>query len=465
MRSFFGRKFIAFISPNPLIFKQLFSMKHLKIFTVVFSAVFVAIFSALSFSQIDIKPIKLEDKKFSENQAEFLQEVLGKVKKDYVDEKTDKQLMEAAASGVLSYLDPHSSYMNEDDLKEMSTQTKGEFGGVGIEITMEMSVVKVVAPIEGTPADKAGMKAGDFIVKIEGESVVGLTISDVVKKLRGKPRTKVNITVLRKNEKAPLEISLTREIIKVKAVRAAKFNDVAYIKINTFSEQALQGLEKELKKIKSDIGEDKLKGLVIDLRNNPGGLLDQAVRVSDAFLNKDQTIVSIKGRNVEEKFYKDDSNETLVPGLPIVVLINEGSASASEIVSGALQDNKRAVVMGMKSFGKGSVQTIIPLKANGGALRMTTSLYYTPSGKSIQASGIEPDIEVTNAKLEQQKPLDRGSEADLRGHIEVQVQEAVEEAKREKLKDENLKIYEEDYQLARAIDLVRGMSLYKTRIK
>jgi carboxyl-terminal processing protease len=440
-------------------------MKHLKIFTVVFCAVFVAIFSALSFSQIDIKPIKLEDKKFSENQTEFLQEVLDKVKKDYVDEKTDKQLMEAAASGVLSYLDPHSSYMNEDDLKEMSTQTKGEFGGVGIEITMEMSVVKVVAPIEGTPADKAGMKAGDFIVKIEGESVVGLTISDVVKKLRGKPRTKVNITVLRKNEKAPLEISLTREIIKVKAVRAAKFNDVAYIKINTFSEQALQGLEKELKKIKSDIGEDKLKGLVIDLRNNPGGLLDQAVRVSDAFLNKDQTIVSIKGRNVEEKFYKDDSNETLVPGLPIVVLINEGSASASEIVSGALQDNKRAVVMGMKSFGKGSVQTIIPLKANGGALRMTTSLYYTPSGKSIQASGIEPDIEVTNAKLEQQKPLDRGSEADLRGHIEVQVQEAVEEAKREKLKDENLKIYEEDYQLARAIDLVRGMSLYKTRIK
>lgn len=440
-------------------------MKHLKIFTVVFCAVFVAIFSALSLSQIDIKPIKLEDKKFSENQAEFLQEVLGKVKKDYVDEKTDKQLMEAAASGVLSYLDPHSSYMNEDDLKEINTQTKGEFGGVGIEITMEMSVVKVVAPIEGTPADKAGMKSGDYIVKIEGESVVGLTITDVVKKLRGKPRTKVNITVLRKNEKAPLEIGLTREIIKVKAVRAAKFNDVAYIKINTFSEQALQGLEKELKKIKSDIGEDKLKGLVIDLRNNPGGLLDQAVRVSDAFLNKDQTIVSIKGRNVEEKFYKDDSNETLVPGLPIVILINEGSASASEIVSGALQDNKRAVVMGMKSFGKGSVQTIIPLKTNGGALRMTTSLYYTPSGKSIQASGIEPDIEVTNAKLEQQKPLDRGSEADLRGHIEVQVQEAVEEAKREKLKDENLKIYEEDYQLARAIDLVRGMSLYKTRIK
>lgn len=440
-------------------------MKHLKIFVVVFFAVFVAIFSALSLSQIDIKPIKIEDGKFSDNQAEFLQEVLGKVKKDYVDEKTDKQLMEAAAAGVLNYLDPHSSYMNEDDLKEINVQTKGEFGGVGIEITMEMSVVKVVAPIEGTPADKAGMKSGDYIVKIEGESVVGMTITDVVKKLRGKPRTSVNITVLRKNEKAPLELKLTREIIKVKAVRAAKFSDVAYIKINTFSEQAFQGLEKELKKIKSEIGEDKIKGLVIDLRNNPGGLLDQAVRVSDAFLNKDQTIVSIKGRNVEEKFYKDGADETLVPGLPIVVLINEGSASASEIVSGALQDNKRALVMGIKSFGKGSVQTIIPLKTNGGALRMTTSLYYTPSGKSIQASGIEPDIEVTNAKLEQQKPSDRSSEADLRGHIEVQVQEAVEEAKKEKLKDENLKIYEQDYQLARAIDLVRGMSLYKIKTK
>jgi len=440
-------------------------MKHLKIFVVVFFAVFVAIFSALSLSQIDIKPIKIEGDKFSDNQAEFLQEVLGKVKKDYVDEKTDKQLMEAAATGVLNYLDPHSSYMNEDDLKEINVQTKGEFGGVGIEITMEMSVVKVVAPIEGTPADKAGMKPGDYIVKIEGESVVGMTITDVVKKLRGKPRTNVNITVLRKNEKAPLELKLTREIIKVKAVRAAKFSDVAYIKINTFSEQAFQGLEKELKKIKSEIGEDKIKGLVIDLRNNPGGLLDQAVRVSDAFLNKDQTIVSIKGRNVEEKFYKDGADETLVPGLPIVVLINEGSASASEIVSGALQDNKRALVMGIKSFGKGSVQTIIPLKTNGGALRMTTSLYYTPSGKSIQASGIEPDIEVTNAKLEQQKPSDRASEADLRGHIEVQVQEAIEEAKKEKLKDENLKIYEQDYQLARAIDLVRGMSLYKIKTK
>ncbi len=438
-------------------------MKNLKIFSVVFLAVFAAIFSALSLSQIEIKPLKLEEEKFNPNQVEFLSEVLQKVKSDYVEEKTDKELMEAAASGILSYLDPHSSYLNDEDNKDLHEQTKGEFGGLGIEITMEMSVVKIIAPIEGTPAERAGIKAGDYIIKIEGETVVGMSITDVVKKLRGKPGTKVEITVIRKGERAPLDVKLEREIIKVKAVRSAKFKDVAYIKINSFSAKAYEGLEKELKKIIKEIAKDEieLRGLVLDLRNNPGGLLDQAVRVSDAFLNKGDTIVSIKGRNVEERFYKDDSDENLVAGLPIVVLINEGSASASEIVSGALQDNKRAVVMGIKSFGKGSVQTIIPLKNNDGALRMTTALYYTPSGKSIQAQGIEPDVEVVDAKIEKQKLSDRTLEADLKGHIEVRIQEEVEEAKKSKIKDENLKIYEEDYQLARAIDLVRGMSLYK----
>ena len=445
-------------------------MKNLKLFTVVFSAVFVAIFSALSLSQIEIEPLKLEIKEedFSTNQVKFLSEVLQKVKKDYVDEKTDKELMEAAASGILSSLDPHSSYLNNEDSNELQEQTKGEFGGLGIEITMEMSVVKIIAPIEGTPADRAGIKAGDYIIKIEGESVIGMTIMDVVKKLRGKPRTKVNITIIRKGEKAPIDLEIKREIIKVKAVRSAKFNDVAYVKINSFSAKAHEGLEKELKNILKEIKEDEIevRGLVLDLRNNPGGLLDQAVRVSDAFLNKGDFIVSIKGRNVEEKFYKDDSDETLVAGLPIVVLINEGSASASEIVSGALQDNKRAVIMGIKSFGKGSVQTVIPLNNNDGALRMTTALYYTPSGKSIQAQGIEPDVEVIDATIEKQKLSDKTLEADLKGHLEVRIQEEIEEAKKSKIKDENLEIYEKDYQLARAIDLVRGMSLYKNiRIK
>jgi carboxyl-terminal processing protease len=347
----------------------------------------------------------------------------------------------------------------------MQVQTKGEFGGLGIEITTEMSVVKVVAAIEDTPAFKSGIKSGDYIIKVNNQNVVGLSVEEVVKKLRGKSGTSVKITILRKGEKAALEKTITRQIIKVKAVKSAKFKDVAYIKINTFSEQAYSGLASELARIKNQIGEKKLKGLVLDLRGNPGGLLDQAIKVSDAFLDKDLVIVSIKGRNTDSKEYKDEGNEELIPNLPIVVLINEGSASASEIVAGALQDHHRATIMGIKSFGKGSVQTVIPLEKNHGALRLTTSLYYTPSGKSIQAHGIEPDIEVTNAKIEKQLKSDRDSEADLNGHIEVKIQEAITEAKKEQLGDDNLDLYDKDYQLARAVDLVRGIDIYKSSIK
>lgn len=440
-------------------------MKNIKTFALITAAVFCGFFSALSFSQIQIKPIKFDDKKVSEDQSSFLSEIMTRVKKDYVDEKSDRELAEAAASGILTSLDPHSSYMNEDALKEIQVQTKGEFGGVGIEITTEMSVIKVISAIDGTPAFKAGIKSGDYIVKVNGQTVVGLSIEEVVKKLRGKPNTGVKVTVLRKGEKAPLEISLIRQIIKVKAVKAARFKDVAYIKINTFSEQAYTGLETELKKLKEQIGEKNLKGLVLDLRNNPGGLLDQAIDISDAFLAKDKMIVSIKGRNNEAKEYRDEKEETLIPNLPIVVLVNEGSASASEIVAGALQDNDRALVMGIRSFGKGSVQTVIPLEKNRGALRLTTSLYYTPSGKSIQAHGIEPDIEVGSAKIERLDKIDRDSEADLKGHIEVQLQQAIEDAKKEKVGDDNLDLYAQDYQLARAVDLVRGVAIYKHHSK
>lgn len=440
-------------------------MKILKISLIVIVSTFIGFFSAASLSQIEIKPLKFDDKTSAKDQGEFLEEVIARVKKDYVDEKTDRQLAEAAASGILTSLDPHSSYLNEDALKEMQVQTKGEFGGVGIEITLELGAVKVVSAIDDTPAFKAGIKSGDYIIKINDKNSIGLTIEEVVKKLRGKPGTDVKVTILRKGEKEPLQKTLTRQIIKVKAVKAAKFKDVAYIKINTFSEQASSGLNSELKKLKKDIGEQNLKGLVLDLRNNPGGLLDQAVRVSDSFLNKGQVIVSIKGRSTESKEYKDDANENLIPNLPIVVLINEGSASASEIVAGALQDHKRAVIMGLKSFGKGSVQTVIPLEKNRGALRLTTSLYYTPSGKSIQAHGIEPDIEVTNAKIEKSSQAERDSEADLKGHIEVQLRDAIETAKKEHLGDDNLDIYDQDYQLARALDLVRGVSAYKSTTK
>lgn len=441
-----------------------FLMKNLvKISVVVVISTAIGFFSAISFSQIEIKPIKINDGSSDKDQKEFLKDVISRVKKDYVEEKTDRQLAEAAANGLLSSLDPHSSYLNEDALKEMQVQTKGEFGGLGIEITLEYQVVKVISAIEDTPAFAAGIKSGDYITKIEDKSAIGLSLEEVVKKLRGKPGTKVTITILRKGEKEPLIKTITRQIIKVKAVKAARFKDVAYIKINTFSEQANLGLTAELKKLKSQIGEKNLKGLVLDLRNNPGGLLDQAVEVSDTFLNKGQTIVSINGRNKEEtKYFKDEADESLIPNIPIVILINEGSASASEIVAGALQDNNRAVIMGMKSFGKGSVQTVIPLDKNNGAIRLTTSLYYTPSDKSIQAHGIEPDIIVNEAKIEKTTNNNlRDSEADLKGHIEVQVQKAISDSKKNQIDDDNSDIYDKDYQLARAIDLLRGINIYK----
>jgi carboxyl-terminal processing protease len=441
-------------------------MKNLKLFAIIFSAVFIGFISALSFSQIQVKAIKFDDSKITKKNSDFLEQVIKRVKKDYVEEKSDDQLAEYAASGILSALDPHSSYLNDEALREINVQTKGEFGGLGIEITQEANVIKVISAIEDTPAFKAGIKAGDYIFKINDKNAVGLSIEEVVKKLRGKPGTSVKITLLRKGEKEPLNKSLTRQIIKVRAVKSAQFKDIAYIKINTFSEQAYLGLENELNKLKQKIGIKNIKGLVLDLRNNPGGLLDQAIKISDAFLPKDSVIVSIKGRSIEEREYRDAQDEVLLPKLPIVVLINEGSASASEIVAGALQDNKRAVVMGVKSFGKGSVQSVIPLGEKQGALRLTTSLYYTPSGKSIQAHGIEPNIVLSNAKIEKQvDKFDRDSEADLKGHIEVQIQQAINDAKKEQLGDDNLELYSQDYQLARAIDLIRGVAVFNQKVQ
>lgn len=440
-------------------------MKKTKTFIFIFISTFIGFFSAISLSQIQVKPIKIDEKKISySDKKNLIEDVIVRVKKDYVEEKTDAQLSEAAANGILSSLDPHSSYLNEESLREMNVQTKGEFGGLGIEITLENSVVKVVSTIEETPAFKADVRSGDYIIKVDGKSVIGNSIEEVVKKLRGKPGTNVKITILRKNEKQAIEKTINRQIIKVRAVRSARFKDVAYIKINTFSEQAYTGLDSELKKLKSQIG-DNFRGLVLDLRNNPGGLLDQAVKISDAFLDQNKLIVSIKGRNDQKKEFYDSDNQELLAGLPLIILINDGSASASEIVAGALQDNKRAIIMGTKSFGKGSVQTVIPLENNNGALRLTTSLYYTPSGKSIQASGIEPDIELKSAKIEKQEKNEVLAESELKGHIESELKNAIEESKKEKIKDENLELYEKDYQLARAIDLIRGVSIYNSILK
>jgi carboxyl-terminal processing protease len=443
-------------------------MKHFLKLVIIFVIASATLFysfvsNSISQNKIQIKNQESSGKNRSENYDGFLQDILNRVKKDYVEEKTDKQLFEAAASGLLSSLDPHSSYLNDDELKEMHVQTKGEFGGVGIEITLEYSLVKVVAAIDGTPAQKAGVKSGDYISKVDGKSIAGNSIEEVVKKLRGKAGTKVAITILRKGEKEPIEISLIRQNIQVKAVKSSRKKDIAYIKINSFSEQAYSGMTSEIRKLVDGIGKNKIRGLVLDLRNNPGGLLDQAVKVSDVFLDKGLTIVSIRGRNKEGNIYKDESDQNLIAGVPIVVLINEGSASASEIVAGALQDNKRAVIVGTKSFGKGSVQTVIPLENKRGALKMTTALYYTPSGKSIQAHGIEPDIIVNEAKLELKKVNnnDEKSEANLNGHLKNQIEEAVKEANKDKLEEDNMELYNEDYQLARAVDLLRGISVYK----
>lgn len=438
-------------------------MKRFKLFLTIFSAVFIAIFSAVSVAQIQSKSSK--SKIESGYNEDFLASIIERIKKDYVEEKSESQLYEAAASGILSSLDPHSSFLNIENFKEMGEQTKGEFGGIGVEITSELSVIKVVSAIEDTPAFKAGFKSGDYIIKINDESVIGLAIEEVVKKIRGKPGSKIKIIVVRKDEKKPIEMSLTRQMIKVKAVKANKFNDVAYIKITTFSEQALQGVISELNKIKKQNNNNEIKGLILDLRNNPGGLLEQAIEVSDLFLAKDQMIVSIKGRSGKISEFRDKSDEKLISKLPIVVLINEGSASASEIVAGALQDNGRAIIMGNKSFGKGSVQTIIPLEKGKGAIRMTTALYYTPSGKSIQAHGIEPDIELSEATIEKQKQIDRSSEADLKGHIEIQIKDAIEKSQKEKITDDNFELYQKDYQLARAVDLIRGIKIYDKIVK
>lgn len=444
-------------------------MKHLIKSLLLFFIIITGLsYSAISYSQnknlkLTTPDLTIQSSKKSDNN-QFLQDIIKRVKKDYVEEKTDKELAEAAASGILSSLDPHSSYLNEDDLKEMQVQTKGEFGGVGIEITAEQSLIKVISAIEGTPAEKAGIKSGDYISKIDGKSVVEVKIEDVVKRLRGKPNTKVAITILRKGEKAPIEIILQRQIIKIKAVRSSQEQDVAYIKINSFSEQASIGASSELKKLINKIGQDKIKGIVLDLRGNPGGLLDEAVSVSELFLDKDQVIVSIAGRNkADEKIYKDSADQALTKNIPVVVLMNDGSASASEIVAGALQDNKRAVILGLKSFGKGSVQSIIPLQENNGALKMTTALYYTPSGKSIQAHGIDPDIIVEEAKLEKsdKNAANIGSEASLEGHLKNQIDDEVQSAKQAQIGDSNLELYNKDYQLARAIDLLRGISIYK----
>ncbi len=385
-------------------------------------------------------------------------EVMERTKASYVEDVSDKKLIESAINGMLTSLDPHSSYLNAEDFKYMNEQTSGKFGGLGIEITMENSVVKIISPIDDTPAAKAGLKAGDYITEIEGETVVGQTLNEAVSKLRGKVGTKVKITIRRANTK-PFTVTLKREEIKVQSVKhEIKNDDVLYIRISAFNEDIDENISKAVKDTQSKL-KGKLTGIVIDVRNNPGGLLDQAVKVSDLFLEQGE-IVSTRSRNEEDTVKYSATPGDIANNLPIVIMINEGSASAAEILAGAMQDHHRAIILGEKSFGKGSVQTVIPLR-NKGAMRITTARYYTPSGRSIQAKGIEPDVEVKLAKIEEIDHSDWTiSEADLKGALKnEQGNDKTKKKANDTKKDNNTKEVK-DYQLIRALDLVKSLYLY-----
>src|SRR3954467_8998592 len=350
-------------------------------------------------------------------QLNLFGDVFERVRADYVEKPEDTKLIESAINGMLSGLDPHSSYMEPKSFRDMQIQTRGEFGGLGIEVTMEEGLIKVVSPIDDTPASKAGVLANDIITKLDEEQVQGLTLNQAVEKMRGPVNTKIKLTIMRKGKDKPIEVSLTRDVIRVRAVRSRPEDDVGYIRVTQFNEQTTENLKKAITDLQNQIPAEKLKGFVLDLRNNPGGLLDQAISVSDAFLERGE-IVSTRGRNAEETQRFSARAGDLIKGKPVIVLINGGSASASEIVAGALQDHKRATLVGTRSFGKGSVQTIIPLGAGNGALRLTTARYFTPSGKSIQAKGIVPDIEVLQDVPDELKSRnDTKGEASLRGHL------------------------------------------------
>jgi carboxyl-terminal processing protease len=356
-------------------------------------------------------------------QLNLFGDVFERVRSDYVEKPDDGKLVETAVNGMLTALDPHSSYMDAKSFRDMQVQTRGEFGGLGIEVTMEDGVIKVVAPIDDTPAAKAGILSNDLITHLDDEPVSGLTLNQAVDKMRGPVNTKIRLKVVRKDQPKPLEITIVRDNIRVRAVSSRmEGDDIGYIRISQFNEQTTENLKKAIDDLTAK-GGDKLKGFIVDLRNNPGGLLDQAISVSDSFLNRGE-IVSTRGRNAEETQRFNARPGDLTKGKQIIVMINGGSASASEIVAGALQDHKRATVIGTRSFGKGSVQTIIPLGAGNGALRLTTARYFTPSGKSIQAKGIVPDLEVLQDVPEDVKArIDTKGEASLRGHLKAEGKE------------------------------------------
>ncbi len=383
-------------------------------------------------------------------------DVFERVRAQYVTPPKEDQLIENAINGMLTSLDPHSSYMNAKDADDMRTQTRGEFGGLGIEVTMEDELVKVITPIDDTPAARAGVLAGDFIAKIDGADVRGLKLEEAVEKMRGAVNTPIKLTLIRKGADKPIELTIMRDIIAVRAVKSRVENDVGYLRVISFTEKTYDDLEAAITKIKEEVPADKLKGYVLDLRLNPGGLLDQAINVSDAFLERGE-VVSTRGRNEDETRRFNATPGDITDGKPVIVMVNGGSASASEIVAGALQDLRRATVLGTRSFGKGSVQTIIPM-GDAGALRLTTALYYTPSGKSIQGTGITPDIKVEQPlPAELQGKLESAGESNLRGHIQGQSETEEGSGSSAYVPPEA----KDDLQLQYALELLRGQKTDK----
>ncbi|GHC73792.1 S41 family peptidase [Limoniibacter endophyticus] len=378
-------------------------------------------------------------------------DVFERVRAQYVDVPDDKKLVESAINGMLTSLDPHSSFLNAEAAQDMRVQTRGEFGGLGIEVTMDKELVKVITPMDDTPAAKAGVMAGDYITSIDGQEVRGLTLQDAVDKMRGPVNTPIELTIMREGVDKPINVTVVRDIIKVKAVKYRVENDVGYMRVSSFTEKTSDDLKAAIDAIKKEVPADQLKGYILDLRLNPGGLLDQAVSVSDAFLDRGE-IVSTRGRDAKNISRFDSQAGDLADGKPLIVLVNGGSASASEIVAGALQDHKRAAVLGTRSFGKGSVQTIIPLGENG-ALRLTTALYYTPAGKSIQGRGITPDIVIEQPLPDEFKDMNvtRGESA-LRGHI-VGAEESTEGSGSSAYVPQEPK---DDVQINEALALLRG---------
>ena len=391
-------------------------------------------------------------------------DIFQRVRESYVDEVDEKALIEAAINGMLTSLDPHSSFLDTENFSNMQVQTKGKFGGLGIEITMENGVIKIVSPIDDTPAAKVGLQPEDYIVAVDGEPILGMALSEAVDKLRGKVGSDVTVTIQREQNE-PFDVTVTRDTIKIRSVRSEVFDDIGYLRITTFSEQTSPGLNDAVEKIFTEHG-DKVKGFVLDLRNNPGGLLNEAIAVTDAFLEAGE-IVSTRGRDAENASRAYAKPGDIARGLPLVVLINSGSASASEIVAGALKDHQRAVLLGTRSFGKGSVQSVIPVSGTG-AMRLTTARYYTPSGVSIQATGITPNIEVALARIEK---LEGGitREENLKGALDspdVDSPDSAESGDSDKADDKGdadaapANQSEIDYQLARALDLIQGVAIF-----